>query len=133
LGPTYRARLDSLRRLEQQQSLLADTWRHRADSLRAQAARVDTVVTSDSGPVGLWRATANAEHETARICAGTLQTCQERAQAAMARAAALDSLLGNVLKTKDCHVWFIRCPSRTATFLVGSGLGLVGGFWLGRH
>ena len=123
LGPTYRARLDSLRRVEQQQSVLAGSWRHRADSLRARAVRVDTLVTSDSGPVRLWRATANAEHETARMCAGTLQTCQERAQAAMSRAASLDSLLGNVLKVKDCHILFIRCPSRVATGVVGYGLG----------
>jgi len=133
LGPTYRARLDSLRRREQQQSALTGTWRHRADSLRAQAVRVDTLVTSDSGPVRLWRATANAEHEEARICRGVLQTCQERAQAAISRAASLDSLLGNVLKVKSCRVLFLRCPSRTTTFLFGSGLGLVGGFWLGRH
>src|SRR5216117_760207 len=71
LGPTYRARLDSLRHVEQQQAGLAGMWRHRADSLRAQAVRVDTLVTSDSDPVRLWRATASAEHETAQICAGT--------------------------------------------------------------
>src|SRR6266850_5385356 len=68
LGPTYRARLDSLRRLEQQQSALTGTWRSRADSLRAQAIKVDTVVTSDSGPVSLWRATANAERESGNMC-----------------------------------------------------------------
>src|SRR6266550_3034092 len=83
LGPTYRTRLDSLRGLEQHAQRLAVLSRMLADSLRARAVRVDTVVTSDSGPVSLWRATANAEHETARICAGMLQTCQERAQAAM--------------------------------------------------
>ncbi len=132
LGPTYRARLDSLRRLEQQQATLTSTWRFRADSLRAWAVRVDTVVTSDSAPVSLWRATANAEHETARICAGTLQTCQERAQAAISRAASLDSLLGNVLKVKDCHIWFIKCPSRTATGLLGLGLGFAGGILVTR-
>src|SRR5437588_4602068 len=112
LGPTYRARLDSLRHLEQQQSILAGTWRHRADSLRTLATRRDTVVVPDSSALGLWRATANAEHETARICAGTLQTCQERAQAAISRAASLDSLLGNVLKVKSCKILFFGCPSR---------------------
>src|SRR6266550_5730830 len=91
-GKSYRALVAKLLALEQQQSILAGTWRHRADSLRAQAVRMDTLVTSDSGPVRLWRATANAEHETARICSGTLQTCQERAQTAEARAASLDSL-----------------------------------------
>src|SRR5437773_7721639 len=58
LGPTYRARLDSLRRIEQQQSAIAGTWRHRADSLRARALRVDTVTVvaaSDNSAVGLWR------------------------------------------------------------------------------
>src|SRR5947207_5159136 len=103
-GKSYRARQDSSQRVEQQQSALAGTWKHRADSLRARAVRVDTLVTSDSGPVRLWRATANAEHETARICAGTLQTCQERAQAAISRAASLDSLLGNVLKMHSCKL-----------------------------
>jgi len=132
VGPTYRARLDSLRRLEQQQSMLAGTWRHRADSLRTLATRTDTVVVPDSSALGLWRATANAEHETARICAGTLQTCQERAQAAMSRAASLDSLLGNVLKVKSCKVLWLSCPSRTATFLIGTGLGFAGGLLVTR-
>src|SRR6266550_692493 len=132
VGPTYRARLDSLRRLEQQQSMLAGTWRHWADSLRTLATRTDTVVVPDSSALGLWRATANAEHETARICAGTLQTCQERAQAAISRAASLDSLLGNVLKVKSCKVLWLSCPSRTATFLIGTGLGFAGGLLVTR-
>ncbi len=93
---------------------------------------MDTLVTSDSSPVRLWRATANAEHETARICAGTLQTCQERAQAAISRAASLDSLLGNVLKVKSCKVLWLSCPSRTATFLIGTGLGFAGGLLVTR-
>jgi len=121
--------------VEQQGQRAMQIGKRLADSLRARALRVDTVTVvaaSDSSAVGLWRATANAEHETARICAGTLQTCQERAQAAMSRAASLDSLLGNVLKVKDCHILFIRCPSRTATGLLGLGLGFAGGLLVTR-
>ena len=51
---------------------------------------------------------------------------------AEARAQALDSLLGGVLKVKDCHFAFIRCPSRTATGLLGLGIGLLGGVVLTR-
>lgn len=127
LGPTYRARLDSLRQRMQQQLGFAQAWRHQADSLRARAVRVDTLVTSDSSALGLWRATANASREEATQCGLALATCQERAQTAEARAQALDSLLGNVLKVKDCKILFVRCPSRIAMFLVGTGLGIVGG------
>ena len=131
-GKAYRARQDSLRRVEQQQVSFAHAWKHQADSLRALAVRVDTVVTPDSSALGLWRATANASREEASQCGVALESCQERAQTAEFRAQALDSLLGGVLKVKDCHVAFIRCPSRTTTGLLGLGIGLLGGIVLTR-
>src|SRR5207253_2004021 len=110
----------------------AHLWKHLADSLRARAVRVDTVVAPDSSALVLWRATASAEREGAIQCGLALGTCQDRAQTAEARAASLDSLLGNLVKVKGCRVWFIRCPSRTATALLGFGVGLVGGLVLTR-
>ncbi len=130
----YHDHLAQLTEAEQQHARNSQTWRYQVDSLRRLAVRVDTVVAvPDSAPVRLWRAVATAEHQGAQECALALTACQERAQTAEARAQALDSLLGNVLKVQSCRVLFLRCPSRTTTFLVGSGLGLVGGFWLGRH
>jgi hypothetical protein len=134
-GQAYRARLDSLRRMEHQQSGAMQAARHLADSLRRLATRTDTVRLGnlpDSGVIGLWRAVANAEREAGSGCHLALQTCQERAVTAEARATALDSLLTGVLKVRVCHIWFLRCPSRAATGLVGLGLGLTGGLLLGR-
>lgn len=131
-GRAYRARLDSLRHLEQQQVVFSRQWRQRADSLRAIAIHRDTIVRSDTSAASLWRATANAEHEGVVQCGLALQTCQERAQSAEARAQALDTLLSGVLRVKECHILFVKCPSRVATGLVFLGVGLTGGALLTR-
>lgn len=135
IGPAYRTRQDSLRRVEHQQSGAMQASRRQADSLRRLATRTDTVPLGnppDTAAIGLWRAVANAEREAGSGCHLALQTCQERAVTAEARATALDSLLTGVLKVRVCHIWFLRCPSRAATGLVGLGLGLTGGLLLGR-
>lgn len=132
-GKTYRARIATLTQIQSQHARNAQTWHRRADSLRTLALHADTVVVADTGPIGLWRATANAERESGAQCTLALASCEERAHAAELRAASLDSALGNVLKVKVCKILVIKCPSRSATFLVGAGLGFVGGLWTGKH
>lgn len=135
IGPAYRTRQDALRHREQQQAGSARTWRRTADSLRTVATRTDTVRLGnppDTAAIGLWRATANAERESAHGCLSALTTCQERAVTAEARATALDSLLTGVLKVHTCRILVLPCPSRFATGVLGLGLGLTGGLLLSR-
>lgn len=131
-GKAYRQRIAGSLQRQQQYAHNAQTWHRTADSLRTLALHADTIVVPDSGPVTLWRATANAEREGAAQCVLEVASCEERAQAAEIRAAALDSVLGNVLKVASCKILFLRCPSRTAMFLVGTGVGFVGGVWTGK-
>lgn len=131
-GKSYQQRITKLTQIQQQHAKQAQTWHRTADSLRTLALHADTIVLPDSGPISLWRATANAERESGAQCTLALASCQERAHAAELRVASLGSALGNVLRVKDCKIWFVRCPSRTAMFLVGGGLGFIGGVWTGK-
>lgn len=52
----------------------------------------------------------------------------ERAVIAEARATAVEASLRALLEVRECRILMFPCPSRTVTFLVGVGLGAVGGF-----
>jgi len=60
-----------------------------------------------------------------------------RADLAQARNSELEQHLRGVLTIADCHIlgasWLPKCPSRTASFLIGGGTGGVLALVLGRH
>jgi hypothetical protein len=117
--------------------------RARLDSLRhAAAQRVTTVRIRDTVIV---RLTGQLERDTsARDSVRTLLLVQDtliaqrdsllsavrllmlHADSSDARVAILESNLRATLKIADCHVlgasWLPRCPSRTASFLLGGGI-----------
>jgi hypothetical protein len=132
LKGAYLARISQLTVREQTLAQHSAQLAHRGDSLMAQARRIDTVTVADTGPVSLWKAVAIAESGSATLCTQSLLTCQERANVAEARAASLDSSLATLLHVEQCKILFVRCPSRTALFFTGAGLGLVGGLALHR-
>jgi Tfp pilus assembly protein PilE len=75
-------------------------------------------------------ARATALRAAVGACSTALLACSERALLAEARVAELEPLLTRGLKIVDCRVMGLRfmprCPSRTASFFVGAGLGAAG-------
>lgn len=56
-----------------------------------------------------------------------LDLCAQRAHLAIQRADTLERLLTAGIKMSECRVWFVKCPSRGLTFLVGASAGFLGG------
>lgn len=121
-GKAYRARQDSLQRVAAQRVQTVRARDRVIAQLDAQLAHVPTP--RDSVRVLLMKVdTLTAQRDSllsALILLGV------RADSSESRVAALEHHLRGTLSVAECHVlgvqWLPRCPSRTASFLLGAGL-----------
>ena len=135
-GANYRAERDSLAAREfahmgRYRALQGDLARLRAHSMRA-ANIADTAQSVEP-----YRRALLASQNLGEACRATLAvadsgwtSCRARASLAETRAARLDSLLRVGVRVRGCRVLgIVNCPSRSVVL----GVGLVGGFLLGRR
>lgn len=102
------------------------------DSMATLEAVFDSLVQTSATPgrppvtLGQLGAACHAAIDLCRARGDSLATADSldrlQALANFARAAHADSLLAQGTKVADCHVLFLKCPSRTQAFEAGSGL-----------
>lgn len=113
-GKAYRSQLAKLKAVS----------RRHADTARVLQAPLQAVRIELLSPVEL-RGQVTAWREVARHWERAFRAESTRAVIAEARVAELEAHLAAVLTVADCHVlgakWLPRCPSRTASFLLGGG------------
>jgi len=133
-GRAYRARLRALQALSQRYADSARSWQRVAEARGGLVRQLDTALSR-----------ATTQRESLTVALGQRDTlrsqaalcCQIahqwelafradslRADQAEHRVTDLESHLANTLSIADCHIggigWLPRCPSRTASFLLGA-------------
>jgi hypothetical protein len=111
------------------QKARVDTQYIRGKTVYLEAAKTwDSVKATlpDSSPVVI------AGDKALNACVSLIALCDERNRLAGEQIDSLNQQIKDLTKKSKCKVLFIPCPSRTATFFIGAGLGLTAGLYVPR-
>lgn len=139
LGTKIQATADSLHRLETLNAAQARAFRFvqgqamaQVESLRASLAGMTPADSLRTLPVLVGHLLAAGASCDSAFAAESLSlgSCAERAALLQQRIDTLTSALGRQIEVSQCRLLFIHCPTRRQAFIVGSLLGLFGGYVL---